>query len=99
MDIDKPEVIILAVIASSRGMVIILKPVQAYELRLLGETLRRGHSTARALSLALHRHQVATIAVAAAIFMGSEKPFGDQERFIARQLAKTIEVVPGNPAV
>src|SRR5882724_5774930 len=99
MDIYETEVIILPISAPSMGMILILEPMHSDDLGLPSEAFGCYLGAAQAFVLSFHRHQVAIVAVARAIFVGGKKPFGDEERFVTRQSTETVEEVAGQPAI
>src|SRR5262245_35425971 len=63
------------------------------------QLLRSCRSATCTFRLGLYRQQVPVIPVPSTIFMSGKKPLGNQDRFVARQLPKTIKEIPGDPAI
>jgi len=73
VDVDQPEVVVLAIAAPAAAMVVVLEPVSTDDLRLAREARGGGGRTARPLGLRRHRHQVAVVAVPGAVLVRGEE--------------------------
>src|SRR5262249_32601309 len=93
------EVVVLTVAAPTAGMVVVLKPVEAHDLRDGRKAAGRGTGTARPLRLSGHPHQGAVVPVAGVVLVGGEDPLRDEHRPAARECAQAVEIVARDPAV
>src|SRR6266850_700192 len=99
VDVYKAEVVVLSIGPSSLWIVIELEPVNPDNIGLSCECHRRCGCPLSTLILFLYRHQMAIISISGAIFVCSEKPLGDNNRFVGCQFPKPVEVVPCNPPI
>ncbi len=77
VDVDEAEIVILAIGASAGRVIGELEPVRADDLRHGGEVDGGRGGAARPLGLRRHRHQMAVVAVGAAVLVGGEEPLRD----------------------
>jgi hypothetical protein len=69
VDVDQSKIVILAVVAPTFRMIIILKPVGADDFRDRGKVLGRCRCTCGSLGLGFDRHQMAVVEVAGTILL------------------------------
>src|SRR5207244_6094824 len=86
VDVDEAEVVVLAVLPAALRMVVVLEPVAPDDRRLAREALGRGGGTSRSLGLGPDRHEMAVVAVPAAVLLRREEPLGDEHRLAAGEL-------------
>src|SRR5439155_885416 len=99
IDVHEAEVVVLAVLPAASRVVVVLEPVAPDDRRLAREALGRGGGAAGSLGLGPDRHEMAVVAVPAAVLLRREEPLGDEHRLAAGELPEAVEVVPGDPAV
>ena len=99
VDVDQPEIVILAIGPPAFRVIVILEPVGADNFRDRGKVLGCRRGPVSPFGLGRDRHQVAVVEIAGAVVLGREKPFGDQHRLALRQFPQPVEIIGRDPAV